>query len=74
MSIAVTPSRFGSKRFNCNTLAPVTQKPIIHRIYEQAIKTLAYGHKIKVVITKHNAPNVDRSKDTPPIGKRIWIQ
>lgn len=74
MSLAVIPSRFGSKRFNYNALVPIAEKSIIHRIYEQAIKALAYGYRIKGGIIKHNAPNADRSEDVPPIEKRIWVQ
>jgi len=38
MSIAVIPSRFGSKRFNGKPLAQIAEKPMIQRVYEQAIK------------------------------------
>ncbi len=38
MSIAVIPSRFGSKRFNGKPLAPIAGKPMIQRVYEQASK------------------------------------
>jgi len=38
MSIAVIPSRFASKRFNGKPLAPIAGKPMIQRVYEQAIK------------------------------------
>ena len=38
MSIAVIPSRFGSKRFNGKPLAPIAGKPMIQRVYEQAVR------------------------------------
>ncbi len=38
MSIAVIPSRFGSKRFNGKPLAMIAGKPLIQRAYEQASK------------------------------------
>lgn len=38
MSIAVIPSRFGSKRFNGKPLAQIAGKPMIQRVYEQATR------------------------------------
>ncbi|SDT84204.1 3-deoxy-manno-octulosonate cytidylyltransferase [Desulfobacula phenolica] len=38
MCIAVIPSRFGSKRFNGKPLATIAGKPMIQRVYEQAVK------------------------------------
>ena len=38
MTLAVIPSRYGSKRFNGKPLAMVAGKPMIQRVYEQAIK------------------------------------
>ncbi len=36
MTTAIIPSRFGSKRFNGKPLAPISGKPMIQRVYEQA--------------------------------------
>ncbi|MEA1969706.1 MAG: 3-deoxy-manno-octulosonate cytidylyltransferase [Thermodesulfobacteriota bacterium] len=49
MSIAVIPSRFGSKRFNGKPLALIAGKPMIQRVYEAAAK--AKGIKKTVVAT-----------------------
>jgi len=38
MTLAVIPSRYGSKRFNGKALALVAGKPMIQRVYEQATK------------------------------------
>lgn len=38
MSIAVIPSRFGSKRFHGKPLAMIAGKPLIQRVYEQACR------------------------------------
>ncbi|MFK5953684.1 MAG: 3-deoxy-manno-octulosonate cytidylyltransferase [Desulfobacterium sp.] len=38
MTLAVIPSRYGSKRFNGKPLALVAGKPMIQRVYEQATK------------------------------------
>ena len=38
MTLAVIPSRYGSKRFNGKPLALVAGKPMIQRVYEQAAK------------------------------------
>ena len=38
MTIAIIPSRYASKRFNGKPLALVAGKPMIQRVYEQAIQ------------------------------------
>ena len=39
MTIAIIPSRFGSKRFKGKPLALIAGKPMIQRVYEQAVKS-----------------------------------
>ncbi len=38
MTIAIIPSRFGSARFKGKPLAEIFGKPMIQRVYEQALK------------------------------------
>lgn len=54
MSIAVIPSRFGSKRFNGKPLAQIAGKPMIQRVYEQAIK----AENIERVIVATDDPRI----------------
>lgn len=74
MSIAVIPSRFGSKRLNGDTLVSIKKAPMIYMIYGQAIKPRPCGYKIKRSTTKDNAPKINRPEDILPIEKRIWVQ
>ena len=37
----------------------------------EQLRVLEYGYGIKVVITGHDSPSVDRPEDIPPIEKRI---
>ena len=57
MTLAVIPSRFGSKRFNGKPLALVGGKPMIQRVYEQASKACSID---RVVV----ATDDDRIYDT----------
>ena len=57
MTLAVIPSRFGSKRFKGKPLAMVAGKPMIQRVYEQAAKARSID---RVVV----ATDDDRIYDT----------
>lgn len=57
MTLAVIPSRFGSKRFNGKPLALLAGKPMIQRVYEQAAKARSID---RVVV----ATDDDRIYDT----------
>ncbi len=45
-TIAVIPSRYGSKRFQGKSLAPIAGLPMIQRVYEQAKKAAAISRVI----------------------------
>ena len=46
MAIAVIPSRYASKRFKGKPLARVNGKPMIQRVYEQAIRASTIDHVV----------------------------
>ncbi len=46
MTIAVIPSRYGSSRLKGKPLAMIAGKPMIQRVYEQALKSKAVTHAV----------------------------
>ncbi|MCD4742859.1 MAG: 3-deoxy-manno-octulosonate cytidylyltransferase [Desulfobacteraceae bacterium] len=59
MTTAIIPSRFGSARFKGKPLAQISGKPMIQRVYEQAVKSESIS---KVIIATDNQQIFDTVK------------